>query len=303
MNLSVESLAKFASAYAGFVFGLYWIPLRALQEAGIPGVWATVALNAVPFACTMLAILARSRTLRTAGIRFHIGSVTLGLAYTFYASAFLFTQVINVIILFYLLPLWGFILTRIVIGERITPIRWVSMALGFSGIITILGVEQGMPLPENSGDWMALVSGFLWAGGSLLVLLDQQNTAFDFGLMFVFWGTVCAAVGGIVLSAIGMSPLPDPTDLGGVAVWLIPVGLLIVLPGAFATIFGPTVLNPGVVGLLFMTEISVGTTTAALLTDEPFGPRQIAGVVVISIAGVLETAWSAVRRLRRESTF
>ncbi len=36
------------------------------------------------------------------------------------------------------------------------------------------------------------------------------------------------------------------------------------------------------VGLLLVTEISVGTITAAILNDEPFGIRQIVVVIVIN---------------------
>jgi drug/metabolite transporter (DMT)-like permease len=50
-------------------------------------------------------------------------------------------------------------------------------------------------------------------------------------------------------------------------------------------------LNPAVVGLLIMTEISVGAVTAALWAGEPFGVREASGVVLITAAGVLESAW------------
>jgi hypothetical protein len=39
-----------------------------------------------------------------------------------------------------------------------------------------------------------------------------------------------------------------------------------------------------------MFEIVVGLTTAALLTDEPFGPREIAGAVLILGASGAEIA-------------
>jgi drug/metabolite transporter (DMT)-like permease len=38
-----------------------------------------------------------------------------------------------------------------------------------------------------------------------------------------------------------------------------------------------------------MTEISVGTATAAIWAGEPFGAREIAGVVLISAAGLVES--------------
>jgi len=45
------------------------------------------------------------------------------------------------------------------------------------------------------------------------------------------------------------------------------------------------------VGLLFMTEISVGALTAAIWAGEPFGIREIVGVVLITAAGATESIW------------
>ena len=47
-------------------------------------------------------------------------------------------------------------------------------------------------------------------------------------------------------------------------------------------------MNPGVVGILFMTEISVASITAAIWAGEPFGLRELSGVILISLAGLSE---------------
>ncbi len=167
------------------------------------------------------------------------------------------------------------------------------MALGFLGILVILGPDQGIPLPQNTGDWMALTSGFLWAAGSLLLLLDEQGTAFDCGIGFIFWGTVCAAAMAILAIQLGDLPPPRLTVDLDLLSWLVPVSILIVIPAGFATVYGPMVLNPGVVGLLFMTEITVGTITAAVWAGEPFGFIQILGILLVSSAGLLEVLWLA----------
>ena len=50
-----------------------------------------------------------------------------------------------------------------------------------------------------------------------------------------------------------------------------------------------------------MTEISVGTATAALWAGEPFGGREILGVVLITAAGLAESLRDLARWwLRRE---
>lgn len=71
--------------------------------------------------------------------------------------------------------------------------------------------------------------------------------------------------------------------------WLVPVLVIIVVPGSFAAMWGASHLNPGIVGLLFMTEISIGTATAAIWAGEPFGAREIIGIVLITSAGLVES--------------
>ena len=81
--------------------------------------------------------------------------------------------------------------------------------------------------------------------------------------------------------------------------WLLPVLLIVVLPGIYAVMWGTPHLNPGIAGLFFMTEIIVGSSTAAILADEPFGPREITGIILITLAGLTETIGRSVTRFVR----
>ena len=56
----------------------------------------------------------------------------------------------------------------------------------------------------------------------------------------------------------------------------------------YLTICPATVLSPGRVGMLLMVEVIVGEASAAILTDEQFGVRELAGTVLIISAGVVE---------------
>ena len=70
---------------------------------------------------------------------------------------------------------------------------------------------------------------------------------------------------------------------------MVPIVVLLVLPGAFCLLVGGrNFLNPGLVGLLFMTEIIFGSISAALFAGEPFGGREISGILLIASASLLE---------------
>lgn len=297
-RLSEQNLAKLAAVYSGLVFGIYWIPIRALEQAGFPGLWATAVFN-LASVLIMIPIIVRHRHRLFPGrLRLHLIGFGTGLGYALYATAFVYTEVVNVIVLFYLMPIWGFLLARVFIADPITPARFWSMVVGFAGLWVILGEGASLPFPDNAGDWMALFAGFVWAAFALLILMDGKEKAAVYGTGFVFWALVITTVSASLVSAHGDLPQADWSALVEVLPWLIPFAMVVIVPAAIATVYAPTKLNPGIVGILFMAEISVGTITAAIWADEPFGTRQLLGIGLITVAGILETAWVFLGRSR-----
>ena len=285
--MTKQGWAKLAAIFSGLIFGIYWIPLRAMEDSGLPGLWAAAVFNLVAVLVVLPFIVHRWRLLIPGRTKLHFGTFFAGLAFVSYAGAFLYTEVIRVIVLFYILPIWGFILARIMTGDRITGVRWVSMALGLAGLVIIFGWEQGFPMPSNLGDWMALGGGMLWALASMLMLIDQDDTV-NYTLGFIFWSALIGFAAALAANYYGALPDANWSGFSTTIIYLIPFSILIIIPVSFATMFGPSQLNPGTVGLLFMAEISVGTATAALFAGEPFGTQEILGVTAITLAGIIE---------------
>ncbi|MDH3389834.1 MAG: EamA/RhaT family transporter, partial [Gammaproteobacteria bacterium] len=138
-RFSSQTLAKLASLYAGLAYGLYWIPLRALEQAGLQEVLPALVFNVVPMILILPLIAWRWSYIRRAPLHFHVTGIVVGLSLVGYTNAFIFTDVVRVLILFYLTPIWGFLLARIFLGDLITPIRWVSILLGIGGMLAIFG--------------------------------------------------------------------------------------------------------------------------------------------------------------------
>jgi drug/metabolite transporter (DMT)-like permease len=290
--------ARWACIYAGLMFGIFWIPLRELEDAGFAGPWSTLMLCAVPLTLLLPVLWRRWRAVLAGHRRFHAASFLLGASFVLYANGFIYTTVVRTFVLFYLMPVWGFLLARLVIGDAITPVRGVSVIVALAGLLTIFGAEAGVPLPRNAGDWMAIISGFTWALASLMLLMDTESKAVDYGVGFFLYATaVAAAMGTGLFLADGPAP-PGGDALLQALPWFVPVAALLILPAGFATVFGPMLLNPGTVGLLFMAEIAVGTVTAALWAGEPFGIRELLGVLLIAVAGLLEPVQGLLHRQR-----
>lgn len=286
--MSLETRAKLACAYSGVAWGLFWFPLRWLNDAGITGPWVGVIFFAVQLVCVVPFLVYRPGTIVSGGSGLMLTGLFAGGAIATYALAVVYTEVIRAMLLFYLTPVWSTLLARAVLKEPITAIRWIAIAIAFAGMLVIFGADIGVPWPSNVGDWLGLTSGVLWAFAAVRLRQDTENGPLELTSSFMFWATVVCLFGAL-LPLPGGTAAPILDVMLPELVWLFPVLAIVAVPGALAAMWGARFIDPGMVGLLFMTEIIVGTITVAIWAGEPFGWREISGVVLISTGGVLES--------------
>ena len=293
MIVSLENRAKLACLYAGAVWGLFWIPLRALEDVGLHGLWVTVVYFIVPTICLLPIGIWRWKHFKVGGFQLQITAMVSGGALLLYSTSIVYTDVVRAMLLFYLTPIWGTVLARIFLGDAITPMRIITIAIAIIGMLTIFGLGVQFPMPKNVGDWMGIGSGVLWAIAMVRIRVDPAISAIDMTLGFFFWSLIFS-----ILAAAILAPSYVPSvaqTLPAMPLLLIFMALLI-LPGTYASLWGPKFLSPGVVGLLFMTEIVVGSISVALLAGEPFGIREVIGIILIAGASLMEPIASLAKR-------
>ncbi|MBO67244.1 MAG: EamA family transporter [Acidiferrobacteraceae bacterium] len=294
-NQQTENLAKLSCIFVAVVWGLFWIPLRALNEAGISEMWATVLFSAVPLLLLIPLLLVRWKSISALGWTLHKIGIAISIAFVFYSNAFFYTDVIPVLLLFYMTVIWGTLFARIWLKEPITFARITAIVCGFSGMFVILSVGPGIPIPSNFGDWLALLAGISWAFGAVLMKREEEIDPRDLVICYFFWATVLAVVMAVIPISIH-TPSPGYNEIIVVLPWFLPIVLLLLIPSVFALLWGAPMLSPGVTGILFLTEISVATIAVAILTDEPFGIREVLGILLISLAGASEVIFTLFRR-------
>ena len=292
---SLEFKAKLACLYAGAVWGLFWIPLRALEEAGINGLWITVVYFLIPTICLIPVVILRWQHVKEGGVSLQITTMLSGGALLLYSTSIVYTDVVRAILLFYLTPIWATILARIFLGDLITPSRVIAMVLAILGMLTIFGLGARFPIPQNIGDWLGIGSGFLWAVAMVRIRKSESHSAIELTTGFFQWSLIFSSGAAFLLAP---SQMPDIEQILPALPLLLIFMALLVLPGTYASLWGPKYLSPGIVGLLFMTEIIVGAISVALLAGEPFGIRELIGVLLIAGASMLEPLLA----LRRTST-
>lgn len=268
-------------------WGLYWLPQRILLEAGMTGGWGTVAQYVISAAVLLPVALWRVLKGQQIGLRHWACGLLLGSGAIFYANSFLVTEVIRALVFFYLTPLWA---TLFEVAFLKRPLRWTracSIALALAGVWIAVGTEAGIPIPIYLGDWFGLLAGFLIAAGAARTEVEQPEGVFPLLFMVIIFGLIATLYQFPMLSgAIGQ--IPDVTAVTATLPFLLGLTLLFVLPTTAVIFWSPTKIGTGVFGILILSELVVGVISAALLTDESFGWREITGSALILTAGALE---------------
>ena len=277
------SIALFLSAGA---WGLYWFPLRTIEEAGLAGAWSVVFFNACPLIilCPLLAF--NFRKLRGVVGPTVLAALMIGMAFTLYANGLLETTVVRATMLYYLTPVWSTMIGVIWLSEPLTKARIIAIAVAFSGLFLLLSNGDSSQSPINIGDLYSLLSGIFWAIG-VATLNRWSNIPILPLATFIFLSTT--SISAVFAGVLHVAPLPDfammqiafPTA----AFW----SIVVFLP-CFCIIFRVSqLLFPGRVGILTMSEVVVAIISAAILIpDETMILMQWVGAIAIVLAGLIE---------------
>ena len=295
-------LASLAIAVVGVGWGVYWIPTRWMQAHGVGPAWMSMTTSLVVLVVTLPLFLRYPAALRGVTLRGLITGALLAAGFSVYNVSLILTTVVTAVLLFYVSPLWSALLGWLRHGEQLSWPRLAALVFGFSGLVLTLRFDHGLPIPRQLGDWLALAAGVLWAVGSVRSYTTAEPGMLNNLLSFNLGGAVSSLACAMILPASAGSAIPTLAAWAATLPALIALGLLFVLPSALILVWGTQNLPAPRVGILMMTEVIAGTLTAAAFANEPFGPRQIAGCLLIVAAGVLEVLSRVPPRFQPEAS-
>ncbi len=272
----------------GVLYGLYWLPVRQIEDMGLPGAWGTAAITLAGTALLIPRILRRPEEVRQAD-PLALASVALGgAAFALYSIGFVYGDVAMIILLWFLTPVWSTLITRFGLGWPTPAIRLWAIFTGLAGLVVMLSAEGQIPLPRNIGEWMALIAGMIWAVATTGIRTRPEMPPIAAGFVF----TAGAAVTSLALAPL-LAPWPDMSALDNPGA-LIPIaigtgGLWWGFAMA-ALMWAAARLDPARVGILLMAEVLIGSGTAAIWAGEVLGLAEIIGGALVLAAGVMEVS-------------
>lgn len=263
----LKTIGGISILFSAALWGLFWIPMRYFDEAGLSALWSVAAINFVGSLIAVPAALLWGDISRSNLRWLLILGVGMGLSNIFYFSALILTDVVRATLLFYLLPLWATLFSRFFFGVPIGMIKTIGLFLALVGIWLLLGAG-GWPIPKNLGDIFGLISGIGWAFGLTMMhgkddLDPLASTAFALVTAFL-----AALVLGLILMQTSPEIQPAIPSWENVAPVVLPLAafaILVLWPTFLGQLWGAKHVVATTAALLTMSEIIVATVSTTAL--------------------------------------
>lgn len=283
---------SFALLIAAGMWGLFWIPQRALEAGGLTGGWATISQMVIPFVMLLPISLWRLYKGQSFGLEYPLIGLLFGGGIACYANSFLLTDVVRALILFYITPVWTTIFEIVFLRQIPRFYRYITLVLALSGVWIVFGQEGVIPLPQNSGDWIALLGGILIAASAVRMEIKKPEGIYPILFSFFFYGGLFTLIQSYFLSDY-LGDAPSIESWVAMMPWLLLIAILFHIPTNIVILGAPSRIGAGIFSIIILFEIVVGTFSAAVLTDELIGWREILGSSFIIFAGLTEIIFAS----------
>ena len=255
--------AALALVFNAFVWGLAWWPFRQLEGAGVHPLWATSLIYALAVVVITLARPAAWRELFTQPALWLI-VLASGSTNAAFNWAVTIGDVVRIVLLFYLMPLWAVLLARLLLNERLTASALMRVSLALIGAMVILWPSGGgLPLPHTLAEGLGVLGGFSFALNNVMLRRESARSEGARALAMFVGGVLVAGLL-IALLAPGGSVPPLPP---AAPAWMAGALVLAVffLAGNLALQYGATRLPANATAVIMLTEVLFASASALAL--------------------------------------
>jgi drug/metabolite transporter (DMT)-like permease len=270
------------------IWGLVWYPYRLLEQAGISG---EISTTIAYFIALLLGLAIFHKSIRPAlifngrahllfGICFFAGWANIA-----YILGILLGEIMRVLLLFYLAPLWTILFSLLLLNEKLSRYGYFIITLSLAGAATMLWQPGSyFPLPSSAGDWLGLLGGLMFALVNVLVRKDQSHSI-ALKSMAICLGATLVGLGCTLLfgSSLPLSEVPSNS-------WFLLLGVgLVMFLMSLVLQYGLTHVpaNQAIVILLF--ELFVAAIAAYFLVNEAMSLMEWLGGMMIVSASLFST--------------
>ncbi len=286
-------LAVGGLVFNAFTWGVSWWPFRQLGAQGLHPLWLTGCIYSIAVVVLLLARpAAAGQLLRTRTLWWLV--LAAGGTNACFNWAVSIGDVVRVVLLFYLMPLWTVLLSWALLGERISARGALRVALALAGALVVLwpaGAAGTAPVagtvPGLLPDVLGLLGGFCFALNNVLLRREAHQPESARALAMFAGGAVVSLVLAAWLTASGSAQPPPPLAWGwalaalGLAAWFLASNLTLQ--------YGAARLPANTTSVVMLSEVFFASASALALGAGMVGWREAVGALMILGGALLAT--------------
>ncbi len=269
--------------FGAFVWGTIWYPYRLMAKAGVSGIFSSLYVFSLTLVIAFSYFFATKKKVSIWSRNFWVLSLIAGFTNITYVLAIIEGEVVRVMLLFYLSPIWTIFLAHFMLKEDTKRRYYLAILISLIGAFIMLWDPKYIIYLKSKSDWLALLSGLGFAMTNVMtrkfefMSIDQKALAIWIGVVVV--AIMCIIFGG---NTIPLLDFFKPIDAL--------IMLLIALSLFFSTLlvqFGVTKIKAVEASSFFLFEIVVAAISAYLLAGEIITIRAWIGGCMIIIGVIL----------------
>jgi len=271
-----------------FVWGTSWWPFRLLQASGLHPLWATLFVYLLAMAAIAVLRPAAFRQLAATPALWVLVAAS-GFTNAAFNWGVVIGDVVRVVLLFYLMPVWAVLLARLLLHEPLTRAAAVRIALALAGALIVLwppGRPWGwsaFPVPQALPDWLGVIGGFSFALNNVMLRREAARPAEGRALAMFAGGALVAGTLATTLAIGGRVPWPPVPAPGWLAIALVLAVLF--LASNLTLQFGAARLPANVTSVVMLCEVLFASVSAlALGGGRLSAPLATGGALIVGAA-------------------
>lgn len=276
--------AVFGLLFGAFCWGIIWYPYRLLSDAGISGVASSFYTYAITIVIASVFFAKYWRDIAKLPVSIVWLGLVAGWTNLSYVLAIIDGEVMRVMLLFYLSPLWTLILAHFWLKEKTQLTGYIAIAASLLGAFIMLHDPKFgyLPLPRNTAEWLALSAGI---GFSFTNVITRKSSHLSLvAKSYAIWVGVMTVA--LLLVPIMQLPIPNPTifTLNDWGVMLL-IALLLIAATFFVQ-YGVSKVEATRASVLFLFELVVAAIASYYLAHETMALNEWIGGSLIVVAAI-----------------
>ena len=267
---------------SAILWGVLWYPLRLLEGLGFHGLWSALLLYCIAFVFIMRPCWRLRERFLKHKRDFFLLALFSGWTNLAFILAMLAGEVVRVLLLFYLSPIWAILMAVFILHEPLTRNSIIALVIAMLGAGMMLWRPNESFIPVLSlADFFALSSGIAFAMTNIVVRrTGDVPTILKMGSAWL--GVISLTLIGLLFTQIPLPPIRFES-----AILILVLGFPFMFVMTWTAQYGVTHLPIRRSSIIFLLEIVAGAVSAAYLTDEIVRNIEYFGGVLIISAGLI----------------